>query len=87
MEIANASLLDEGTAAAEAMTMALTSASKREPRPFGSLKDVIPRPLPWLKPAPYPWGLRLWWDHPPVDFDAHVFGALLQYPATDGTIL
>ena len=46
MEIANASLLDEGTAAAEAMTMVM-NASKNKGASFSSRKTATPRRLKW----------------------------------------
>lgn len=53
MEIANASLLDEGTAAAEAMTMVM-NVSKNEGRRFTSRRRAIPRPSRWREPGRRP---------------------------------
>jgi glycine cleavage system pyridoxal-binding protein P len=46
MEIANASLLDEGTAAAEAMTLSFNVRKQKGSRPSGCL-PAIPKPLRW----------------------------------------
>jgi len=83
MEISNASLLDESTAAAEAMVMA------REVRggdAFFVATDCHPQTIALLETRAEPLGIRLIIG-PAADFTAEkVFGALVQYPATDGVI-
>jgi glycine cleavage system P protein (glycine dehydrogenase) len=83
MEIANASLLDESTAAAEAMTMA--HAIKGEGA-FFVADDCHPQTIALLRTRAEPLGIRLIVG-PVWDFTSEsVFGALIQYPATDGVI-
>jgi len=85
MEIANASLLDEGTAAAEAMTLAKRSAKSRSNVFFVS-RGVHPQTLEVLRTRAEPMGIEL---HIGDDADALAldsFGVLLQYPDTFGQI-
>lgn len=87
MEIANASLLDEGTAAAEAMVMA-HSLAKSESEAFIASEHSHPHVLEVLKTRAEPLGIELIIADPiGHDYTAKpVFGALLAYPRTDGTI-
>jgi glycine dehydrogenase len=85
MEIANASLLDEGTAAAEAMTLARRSSKSRSNTFFVS-RGVHPQTLELLQTRAEPLGIVL---HVGDDSEAaglDVFGVLLQYPNTFGQI-
>jgi glycine dehydrogenase len=85
MDIANASLLDEATAAAEAMTLAKRSA-KSKSNVFFVSKDVHPQTLEVLHTRADGIGIEL---HVGDDSDAlnvDSFGALLQYPNTFGQI-
>ncbi len=85
MEIANASLLDEGTAAAEAMTLAKRSA-KSKSNVFFVSNAVHPQTLEVLKTRAEAMGIEL---HVGNDGEAtHVesYGVLLQYPNTFGQI-
>jgi glycine dehydrogenase len=85
MEIANASLLDEGTAAAEAMTLA-RRASKSKSAVFFVSSGVHPQTLAVLRTRAEPLGLAL---HIGADDEAaptDCFGMLLQYPDTFGRI-
>ena len=90
MPVANASLLDEGTAAAEAMNMAYGLVNKPpnlsankffiSSRCFRQTVDVI------LSRA-VPHGIELVVGNPgAVEFDRSFFGALIQYPAEDGSV-
>jgi glycine dehydrogenase len=86
MEIANASLLDEGTAAAEAMTMSY-GLHKGETKTFWVSAACHPQTIDVLRTRARPLGIDiLVGDHQTFDFDQPVFGVLLQYPATDGAI-
>ena len=91
MELANASLLDEGTAAAEAMTM-LFDLRSRNQKNANSVKFfvanlVLPQTLAVLKTRSAPLGIELIIGNAEtVALDDSFFGALLQYPATDGSI-
>ncbi|NID14106.1 aminomethyl-transferring glycine dehydrogenase [Luteibacter yeojuensis] len=85
MDISNASLLDEGTAAAEAMTLAKRSA-KSKSNVFFVSKDVHPQTLEVLRTRADGIGIEL---HVGDDADAagvESFGVLLQYPNTYGRI-
>ncbi|GHD64962.1 glycine dehydrogenase (decarboxylating) [Luteimonas padinae] len=87
MEIANASLLDEATAAAEAMTLAKRSAkSKSKSNVFFVSKNVHPQTLEVLRTRAGGLGIEL---HVGDDADAATvdsYGVLLQYPDTFGRI-
>jgi len=85
MEIANASLLDEGTAAAEAMMMFSRMVSKR--RIFLVSKNCHPQTIAIVKARSHPLDMELVVTDPAsFDFTADVFGALVQYPGSDGVI-
>ena len=86
LEIANASLLDEGTAAAEAMSMSY-GVSKSKAKAFFVSKDCHPQTLEVVQTRALPLGIELIiGDHQTFDFNTSIFGALLQYPASDGAI-
>lgn len=91
MEIANASLLDEATAAAEAMTM-LFNARKRAVVKQGVVKffvdeNIFPQTLDVLKTRSAPLGIELiQGKYDEFEFGEKVFGAFIQYPGADGEI-
>ena len=86
LEIANASLLDEGTAAAEAMTMAAGLAKNKGNKFFVS-SDCHPQTIAVVKTRAIPLGIEVVTaSHDKFQFDKNYFGALLQYPASDGAI-
>ncbi len=86
LEIANASLLDEGTAAAEAMTMAAGLAKNKGNKFFVS-SDCHPQTIAVVKTRAIPLGIEVVIaKHDEFEFDKNYFGALLQYPASDGAI-
>jgi len=91
MEIANASLLDESTAAAEAMTM-LFDVRSRQQKKEGILKffvseEVLPQTLSLLKTRATPLGIELViGNHEDFTFDSGFYGALLQYPGKYGQV-
>jgi glycine dehydrogenase len=90
MEIANASLLDEATAAAEAMTMVWGLRDKKLTNCDRFLVDqnCHPQTIAVIKTRALPLGIEVViGDWRSLDFENNpVFGALLQYPATDGAV-
>ncbi|MDP3928262.1 MAG: aminomethyl-transferring glycine dehydrogenase [Bacteroidota bacterium] len=87
MEIANASLLDEGTAAAEAMHMIHAETKKAKATKFFVSELVFPQTIDVLKTRTEPIGVELViGDHHTIIFDETYFGALIQYPAGDGNV-
>jgi glycine dehydrogenase len=82
MEIANASLLDEATAAAEAMVMAHQVGKGAK---FFVGDDTHPQTIALLRTRAEPLGIEIV-AGPITEFAADCFGALIQYPATDGRI-
>lgn len=86
LEIANSSLLDESTAAAEAMSMSY-GVSKSKAKAFFVSKDCHPQTLEVVQTRAIPLGIELIiGDHQTFDFSTPIFGALLQYPTSDGAI-
>ena len=87
LPIANASLLDESTAAAEAMGMCLAVSKRGASRAFFVSETCHPQTIGVLKTRAQPLGIELLiGDHRNVVFDTPILGALVQYPASDGTI-
>jgi glycine dehydrogenase len=94
LEIANASLLDEATAAAEAMSMSYAQANtkgKTKATTFFVSQDCHPQTIEVLQTRAWPLQQSLGitilvGDHRSFDFQTPIFGALLQYPAGDGTL-
>jgi glycine dehydrogenase len=88
LEVANASLLDEGTAAAEAMSMLFAVGGRDASRAFFASQDCHPQTLAVLKTRAEPLGITVQvGDHRNADFArARYFGALVQYPASDGAV-
>ena len=86
LDVANASLLDEATAAAEAMALA-ERASQVKTKSFFVDAEVHPQTLAVLRTRAEPLGWKLIVGDPAVDLDkSDVFGALLQYPGTSGAV-
>lgn len=86
LEIANASLLDEGTAAAEAMSMSYCLC-KTKANAFFVSHSCHPQTIEVIQTRAKPLGIEvIIGNHQTFDFSQAVFGALLQYPASDGTI-
>ena len=84
MDLANASLLDEATAAAEAMTLC-HRVSKAKSDVFFVSRDCHPQTIDVLRTRAEPLGVDvLVGDH--ANAPAELFGILLQYPATTGEI-
>ncbi|GAA4271359.1 aminomethyl-transferring glycine dehydrogenase [Aquimarina gracilis] len=91
MELANASLLDESTAAAEAMTMLLAVRSrdqkKNDVKKFFVSEEILPQTLSLLKTRAIPLGIELViGDHQKFDFSSDFYGAILQYPGKSGQV-
>jgi glycine dehydrogenase len=90
MQIANASLLDEGTAAAEAATMLYSTKAKakKEAKVFVVDKNVFPQTLDVLKTRLEPLEIILKIaDIDTVDLtDPNIYGILFQYPDTNGAV-
>jgi glycine dehydrogenase len=91
MQIANASLLDEGTAAAEAMNL-LFDVRTRDQKKNGVKKffvssEILPQTLAVLQTRSTPVGIELViGDHQEFDFSNEFFGAILQYPGKYGQV-
>ncbi|AFY65572.1 aminomethyl-transferring glycine dehydrogenase [Geitlerinema sp. PCC 7407] len=86
LAIANASLLDEATAAAEAMAMSY-GLCKNKSQIFFVSQDCHPQTIEVLQTRARPLGIEIRvGDHRTFDTETPVFGALLQYPATDGAL-
>ena len=85
LDIANASLLDEATAAAEAMSLCHAVVPKR--KTFFVADNCHPQTIAVLQTRAKPLGIEIKiGDYSRFKFDDAVFGALIQYPATDGAI-
>jgi glycine dehydrogenase len=85
LDIANASLLDEATAAAEAMTLCHAAVPGR--KTFFVADNCHPQTIEVVQTRAKPLGLEVVvGDFSQFKFDDTVFGALVQYPATDGAI-
>jgi glycine dehydrogenase len=85
LEIANASLLDEATAAAEAMTMARRVA-KSKAAGFFVDQDCHPQTIAVVRTRAAPLGIEVIVGDPAALDPAAVFGALFQYPGTYGHV-
>ncbi|MEH2326290.1 MAG: aminomethyl-transferring glycine dehydrogenase [Nostoc sp.] len=86
LEIANASLLDEATAAAEAMSLSY-GVCKNQANAYFVSGDCHPQTIDVLQTRAKPLGIKIIvGDHQTFDFDQPIFGAVLQYPASDGSI-
>jgi glycine dehydrogenase len=88
LPLANASLLDEATAAAEAMTMC-RAVRKRAENVFLAAPDCHPQTLEVLRTRARPLGIEVRIETPTVETIevARPFGVLVQFPATDGKVL
>ena len=91
MEIGNCSLLDEGTATAEAMAM-MFSLRSREAVKEGRNRlfvdsNIFPHTLDVLLTRSEPFGIELIVDnYAEYEFTGREFGAIVQYPAADGAV-
>jgi glycine cleavage system P protein (glycine dehydrogenase) len=86
LEMANASLLDEGTAAAEAMTMLFRKSRNRDT--FFIDVNCHPQTIAVVRSRAEPLGISIRvGDHRQFTMDEATFGVLVQYPGSDGAIL
>ncbi len=86
LDVANASLLDEGTAAAEAMAVA-QRVSKNKSTKFFVDRQCHPQSIAVMRTRAEPLGWELVVGDPETDLSAsEVFGAIFQYPGTDGEV-
>jgi glycine dehydrogenase len=91
MELANASLLDEATAAAEAMSLLYSlrdrAQKKKNIGKFFVSEEVLPQTISLLQTRSIPLGIELViGNHQEFDFSSEYFGVLLQYPGKFGQI-
>jgi glycine dehydrogenase len=87
MEIANASLLDEGTAAAEAMFMQYSLRKKEQGNKYFVSEAIFAQTIDILKTRANPFGIELViGNHETFEPTAEFFGAIVQYPAGNGEI-
>jgi glycine dehydrogenase len=91
MEIANASLLDEGTAAAEAMALLFDvrtrDQKKNNVKKFFVSEEILPQTLSVLQTRSTPLNIDLVvGNHETFDFSTEFFGAILQYPGKYGQV-
>ncbi len=87
LEIANASLLDEGTAAAEAMSMFYEIRNHPANGSFFVSDNCHPQTIAIIHTRAIPLGIRvIVGDYQEFSFKPEVFGALVQYPGTDGSV-
>ena len=88
MEIANASLLDEGTSAAEAMIMMYNNRSKDQKSQnldkFFVDSNILPQTLSVLKTRAYPLGIEIEIDEIDNINSKDCFGCIIQYPGKKG---
>jgi len=85
LDIANASMLDEATAAAEAMTLCLRS-TRLATRVFAVADDVLPQTLDVVRTRAEPLGIEVRVAPFEALADAEAFGVLVQYPGVDGHV-
>ncbi|MDR6301956.1 aminomethyl-transferring glycine dehydrogenase [Mesonia maritima] len=91
LELANASLLDESTAAAEAMNLLFAVRDRKQKKnkvvKFFISEEVLPQTIAVLETRANPLGIELViGDHQEFDYSEDFFGALLQYPGASGKI-
>ncbi|HKS07038.1 MAG TPA: aminomethyl-transferring glycine dehydrogenase [Gemmatimonadaceae bacterium] len=87
LPVANASLLDEATAAAEAMALCHAVSGAGDRTVFLVSEDCHPQTIDVVRTRANLRGLEVRVaDHRAFEFDSTVFGALVQYPASDGAI-
>ncbi|MCH9692360.1 MAG: aminomethyl-transferring glycine dehydrogenase [Gammaproteobacteria bacterium] len=86
MELANASMLDEGTAAAEAMAMCKRQVKRNKSNVFFVDASCHPQTLAVVKTRAEHFGFELQIGDAEKDLPSELFGALLQYPGSTGEV-
>lgn len=87
LEIANASLLDEATAAAEGMFMLYSTRKNKAANVFLVSPNIFPQTLAVLQTRAVPFGVEVRVIEPTVEaLTDEVFAIFMQYPAADGTL-
>jgi len=87
MELANSSLLDEGTAAGEAMTMFKALGKKKQGNKFFVDNSVFPQTVDILVTRAEPLDIELvYGDYKTAQINEEYFGALIQYPNNEGSV-
>ena len=91
MELANASLLDEATAVAEAMALLFAvrdrDQKKNNVNKFFVSEEILPQNLALLQTRSTPLGIEIVvGNHETFDFSSEYFGVVLQYPGKSGTV-
>ena len=87
LEIANASLLDEATAAAEGMFMLYSTRKNKAANVFLVSQNIFPQTLDVLQTRAIPFGIEIRLaDISEENLADDVFAAFIQYPAADGTV-
>ncbi len=92
MELANASLLDEATAAAEAMIMLFNARPRKQAKEGANVffidENVFPQTIDVIETRAVPLGIEIVkGKFNELEFNDKVFGAMVQYPAADGKII
>ncbi len=87
LPISNASLLDEATAAAEAMSLSLAVRKNKSANKFLVDQEILPQTFDVLKTRCEPLGISLeFFDNKNFQIDSNVFGILIQLPGKNGRI-
>ncbi|MDR9457052.1 MAG: aminomethyl-transferring glycine dehydrogenase [Salegentibacter sp.] len=91
MEIANASLLDESTAAAEAISLLYALRDRKQKKEnvnkFFVSEEVLPQSISLIETRAIPLGIEIVvGNHEEFDFSEQYFGALVQYPGKSGQV-
>ena len=91
MQLANASLLDESTAAAEAMTMLFSLRNREQKKSnvcnFFVSKNTLPQTISLLETRAEPLGIQIEiGDFDQFNYDSSFYGCLMQYPGVYGSI-
>ncbi|MFA6945107.1 MAG: glycine dehydrogenase (aminomethyl-transferring), partial [Pedobacter sp.] len=87
MEIANASLLDEGTAAAEAMFMQYSLRKNLDAKVFFVSEELLAQTIDILQTRAAPYGIEIRiGNHETAELNETMFGAIVQYPAGKGAV-
>nr|WP_010133584.1 aminomethyl-transferring glycine dehydrogenase [Microbulbifer agarilyticus] len=86
MDLANASMLDEGTAAAEAMAMCKRQVKRNKSNVFFVDADCHPQTIAVVQTRAEHFGFEVVVGNPETDLPEELFGALFQYPGSTGVV-